>query len=42
MKTEKVFVRYKNLNEQPPYPKERNEKRTYEKKKYAEKHNKTR
>lgn len=35
MKTEKVFVRYKNLNEPPPYNKERNEKRPNDKKKYA-------
>jgi hypothetical protein len=35
MKTEKVFVRYKNLNEAPPPYKERNEKRPNDKKKYA-------
>ena len=42
MKPEKVFVRYKNFNESGPHPRERNEKRPYEKKKYAEKSNKTR
>ena len=42
MKPEKVFVRYKNLNEPGPHPREKNEKRPYEKKKYAEKHHKTR
>jgi len=35
MKPEKVFVRYKNLNEAPGYNKERTEKRPNDKKKYA-------
>ena len=42
MKQEKVFVRYNNFDEGPPPGRGRNERKPYEKKKYAEKQTKVR
>lgn len=42
MKQEKVFVRFNHFDEAPPPKPSRNEKRPYEKKKYAEKSAKNR
>ena len=42
MKNEKVFVRYNNFDDGPPPRNSRNERRPYEKKKYAEKQNRNR
>jgi hypothetical protein len=42
MKQDKVFVRFNNFDDGPPPPPRRNDKRPYEKKKYAEKHVKNR
>lgn len=42
MKQDKVFVRFNNFDEGPPPGRGRNDKRPYEKKKYAEKQVKTR
>ena len=42
MKGDKVFVRYKNFNENQPHNRERESRKPIDRKKYAEKPNKVR